>query len=95
MSVVDEIKCSHCGAPIQFKPGEMLATCKYCGYTVVVETGKTFDFEHSLLLNKYDQTQVEEPIREWMREGFLKPQDLAKKAKISEKNLIYLPFWVV
>lgn len=95
MSVVEEIKCSHCGAPMEFKPGEILATCKYCGYTVVVETGKTFDFEHSLLLNRYDQTQIEEPVREWMREGFLKPQDLARKAKISEKNLTYLPFWVV
>jgi DNA-directed RNA polymerase subunit RPC12/RpoP len=95
MSVVEEIKCSHCGAPIEFRPGEILATCKYCGYTVVIETGKTFDYEHSLLLNSYDQTQVEEPIRNWMREGFLKPQDLAKKAKITEKNLIYLPFWVV
>ena len=95
MSVVEEIKCPHCGAPIEFRPGEILATCKYCGYTVVIETGKTFDYEHSLLLNSYDQTQVEEPIRNWMREGFLKPQDLAKKAKITEKNLIYLPFWVV
>lgn len=95
MSVVEEIKCPHCGAPIEFRPGEILATCKYCGYTVVIETGKTFDYEHSLLLNSYDQTQVEEPIRNWMREGFLKPQDLAKKAKITEKNLIYLPFWIV
>ncbi len=95
MAVVDEIKCSHCGAPIQFKPGEILVTCKYCGYTVVVETGKTFDFEHSVLLNKYDETQVEETIRDWMREGFLKPQDLARKSKINEKSLMYLPFWVV
>jgi DNA-directed RNA polymerase subunit RPC12/RpoP len=95
MSVVEEIKCPHCGAPIEFRPGEILATCKYCGYTVVIETGKAFDYEHSLLLNSYDQTQVEEPIKNWMREGFLKPQDLAKKAKITEKNLIYLPFWVV
>jgi DNA-directed RNA polymerase subunit RPC12/RpoP len=95
MSVVEEIKCSHCGAPIEFRPGEILATCKYCGYTVVVETGKTFDFEHSLLLNRFDQTQIEEPVRNWMREGFLKPQDLAKKAKITEKTLVYLPFWVV
>lgn len=95
MVVADEIKCSHCGAPVEFRPGEILATCKYCGYTVVVETGKTFDFEHSLLLNRYDQTQIEEPVRGWMLEGFLKPQDLAKKARIMEKNLIYLPFWVV
>lgn len=95
MSVVDEIKCSHCGAPIAFKSGEMLATCKYCGFTVVIETGQAFTFEHSLLLNRYDPEQVEEPVRNWMREGFLKPQDLAKKAKLLEKDLIYLPFWVV
>jgi DNA-directed RNA polymerase subunit RPC12/RpoP len=95
MSIVDEIKCSHCGAPIAFQPGEILATCKYCGYTIVIETGQTFTFEHSILLNKYDQTQIEEPIRNWMREGFLKPGDLAKKAKLTEKDLTYLPFWVV
>lgn len=95
MGVVEEIKCSHCGAPIAFEPGEILATCKYCGFTVVIETGQTFTYEHSLLLNRYDPTQVEEQIRKWMREGFMKPSDLARKAKIAEKELIYLPFWVV
>jgi len=95
VSVIQEIHCSHCGAPIAFKPGEILATCKYCGYTVVIETGETFTYEHSMLLNKYDPAQVEEPVRDWMRAGFLKPGDLAKKSKISEKTLQYLPFWVV
>ncbi len=95
MSVVDEIRCSHCGGPITFKPGEILATCKYCGYTVAIETGQTFTFEHSLLLNEYDQAQIEEPIRNWMKEGFLKPQDLARKSKIVAKELVYLPFWIV
>jgi DNA-directed RNA polymerase subunit RPC12/RpoP len=94
MSVIEEIKCSHCGAPIQFEPGEIIATCQYCGYTVVVETGQPFTFEHSMLLNKYDPAQIEQPIKEWMHEGFLKPVDLAKKSKITEKNLTYLPFWV-
>ena len=95
MSIVQEITCSHCGAPISFEPGEIMATCKYCGYTVVIETGKTFTFEHSMLQNKYDLTEIEETIKNWMRAGFLKPSDLAKKSKIMEKTLIYLPFWVV
>jgi len=30
-----------------------------------------------------------------MRSGFMKPGDLAKKAKLIEKNLVYLPFWIV
>lgn len=95
MSIVRELSCSYCGAPISFKPGEIIATCRYCGYTVVIETGKAFTFEHSMLLNKYSPTQVEEPIKGWMSFGFLKPADLAKKSKITEKNLMYLPFWVV
>jgi DNA-directed RNA polymerase subunit RPC12/RpoP len=95
MSIVQEIMCSHCGAPISFEPGEIIATCKYCGYTVVIETGKAFTFEHSMLHNKYDLTKIEETIRNWMRAGFLKPSDLARKSRITEKTLIYLPFWVV
>jgi DNA-directed RNA polymerase subunit RPC12/RpoP len=95
MSIVEEISCSHCGAPISFEPGEIIATCKYCGYTVVIQTRSAFTFEHSMLLNKYDPTTIEDPIKNWMHTGFLKPSDLARKSKIMEKNLIYLPFWVV
>jgi hypothetical protein len=95
MAVAQNIRCSHCGAPVEFKPGEIIATCKYCGFTTVIETGEAFNFEHSLLLNKYNLTQVDELIRDWMRSGFMKPSDLAKKSKVLEKNLIYLPFWVV
>jgi hypothetical protein len=94
LSVVDEIRCSHCGAPIKFNPGEIIATCPYCGFTQVIETGKAFVFEHSMILNKFDTATMETPIREWMKTGFLKPRDLAK-SKISEKNLVYLPFWIV
>jgi hypothetical protein len=95
MSIVEQISCPHCGAPIDFKPGEILATCKYCGYTAVVETGQTFTFEHSMIMNKFDPQTVEESIRGWMSSGFLKPSDLVRKSKISEKNLVYLPFWIV
>jgi hypothetical protein len=95
MSVVQEIRCSHCGAPIAFEPGEIIATCKYCGYTVVIGTGEAFTFEHSMLLNKYNPEQVEESIRSWMQEGFLKPNDLARRSKITEKTLMYTPFWLV
>jgi DNA-directed RNA polymerase subunit RPC12/RpoP len=95
MAIVHEIKCSHCGAPLPFEPGEIVATCKYCGYTTVIETGKAFTFEHSMLLNKYDATQIEKLVKSWMQSGFLKPPDLAKKSKIIEKSLVYIPFWIV
>ena len=95
LSVVEEIRCSHCGAPISFNPGEIIATCKYCGFTSVIETGEAFTLEHSMFLNEYDLTQVEKSVRDWMQSGFLKPGDLARSSKILEKNLMYLPFWIV
>ena len=94
-AVAQEIKCSHCGAPVEFKPGEIIATCKYCGFNTVIETGQAFTFEHSLILNRFDPNTINQPIQAWMRGGFLKPGDLAKKSNFVEKELVYLPFWVV
>ena len=48
-----------------------------------------------MLLNSYSEQQIEDLVRDWMRSGFMKPGDLAKKAKLTEKNLVYLPFWIV
>jgi len=95
MSIVQKINCAHCGAPVQFKPGELVTTCRYCGFTQVIETGRVFTFEHSMFLNEYDLTQIENAVREWMRAGFTKPGDLARASKIVEKNLVYVPFWVL
>lgn len=95
MAVAQNIQCSHCGAPVEFKPGEIIATCKYCGFTTVIQTGQAFNFEHAILYNNYGHEQIEELVRNWMHSGFMKPKDLAKKSKITEKNLTYLPFWVV
>ena len=95
MTVAQEIHCSHCGAPVEFKPGEIIATCKYCGFTTVIETGQAFTFEHSLILNKFDQKSIGETIHAWMSGGFLKPGDLAKKSKLIDQDLVYLPFWLV
>ena len=95
MAVAQNIRCSHCGAPVDFTPGELVATCKYCGFTTVIETGQAFNFEHAMLLNSYSPEQIENLILDWMRAGFMKPGDLAKKSKVTERTLIYLPFWVV
>jgi DNA-directed RNA polymerase subunit RPC12/RpoP len=94
-AVAQQIRCSHCGAPVDFNPGEIIATCKYCGFTTVIQTGQSFTFEHSLILNKFDEKTFETPILNWMRSGFMKPGDLARKSKVTQKELVYLPFWIV
>jgi len=95
MPIIHKINCAHCGAPIQFNPGEIITTCRYCGFTQVIETSQPFILEHSMFLNEYDPTQMENNVHKWMRTGFTKPSDLARSSKITEKNLVYLPFWTL
>ncbi len=95
MSIIKAISCAHCGAPVQFEPGEILTTCRYCGFTQVIETGEAFTFAHSMFLNEYDATQIESVINQWMEDGFAKPSGLSRKSTLTEKNLTYLPFWIL
>ena len=95
VAVASEISCSHCGAPLPVQPGELLITCNYCGFTSVVETGKAFEFEHSLILNTVQTGQAFDLVKSWMKNSFIAPKDLSKKSSLTEQNLVYLPFWVV
>jgi len=93
--VVSEIRCKNCGAPLDLHPGELLNTCRYCGYTAAVGANEAFQLQHSLVLNQHNAASTTEILQEWMRSGFMKPGDLAKKSKITVLELRYLPFWLV
>ncbi|HEX4920663.1 MAG TPA: hypothetical protein VFV92_07975, partial [Candidatus Bathyarchaeia archaeon] len=93
--IVSEIKCPNCGAQLNVSPGELVATCRYCGYTSVLGASTPFQLEHSLILNNFDQNRVIQDLQNWMRSGFMKPGDLAKKSKVTMLELRYLPFWLV
>lgn len=93
--ITKEIACPHCDAPLQVQSGEILVTCKYCGFTSFIETGKAFEFEHSLILNSVQGAQVFKLVQSWMASSFIATRDLEKKSSLAEQNLTYLPIWVV
>ncbi len=93
--ITKEVACQHCDAPLQVQPGEILVTCKYCGFTSFIETGKAFEFEHSLILNSVQGPQVFKLVQEWMASSFIATRDLEKKSAPAEQNLTYLPIWVI
>lgn len=95
VAVTKEIACPHCAAPLQVQPGEILVTCKYCGFTSFIETGKAFEFEHSLILNSIQAPQVFKLVQSWMASSFIAAKDLQKKSTLAEQNLTYLPIWVI
>jgi len=93
--IVSEIKCPNCGAQLNLSPGELIATCRYCGYTSVVGANAPFQLQHSLIVNNLNDTRITQDLQDWMRSGFMKPGDLAKKSKLTMLELRYLPFWLV
>src|SRR5437879_8386835 len=93
--IVSEIRCDNCAAQLSRQPGELRSTCRYCGYTMVVGANAAFQLEHSLITNNNDQAKVNDVLQDWMRTGFMKPSDLARKSKITMLELRYLPFWVI
>jgi DNA-directed RNA polymerase subunit RPC12/RpoP len=93
--IVSEIKCPNCGAQLNLSPGELVATCRYCGYTSVVGANTPFQLQHSLITNNLSNARISQDLQDWMRSGFMKPGDLAKKSKLIMLELRYLPFWVV
>src|SRR2546426_10737565 len=90
--IVSEIKCPNCGAQLNLSLGELVATCRYCGYTSEAAANTPFQLEHSLILNNFDNSRITQDLQECMRSGFMKPGDSAKKSRTSMIELRYFQF---
>jgi len=93
------LNCPHCNAPIDYSLGETLFTCKYCGYTfTMIKEGEYKEIapgKHFMLLNNYNETEIQEVARDWMRKGILKAGDLAERSEFTEMELKFVPIWFV
>ncbi|MGQ9721346.1 MAG: hypothetical protein ACUVXA_08500 [Candidatus Jordarchaeum sp.] len=90
-----KISCDHCGAPLKYSSGEIIVTCPYCGYTVVIDVGKPFTLEHSLLPSNFNEKKAIDSVKSWMKHSFIAPGDLARRAKFTDVQLQFLPFWII
>lgn len=93
--IAERINCPNCGAPLPLRAGEVIITCEYCGASHNMAVGTQFFLKHSIIPNVYEPAQAIDIARRWMHSGFLKPEDLAKRAKIVENELRFLPFFVM
>ncbi|MFH0816224.1 MAG: hypothetical protein V1934_05360 [Methanobacteriota archaeon] len=93
--VVEKLSCPDCGGPLKAAPGEAIITCEYCGSSVNVAVGSKYFLNHSAVPNRLSQADAEASARSWMAGGFLKPDDLARKAKIVSMELSMVPIFVM
>ena len=82
VEIAEKIKCPGCGAPLELKAGEVIITCEYCGTAHNMAVGKKFFLKHSIIPAGHKKEQIMFSIKSWMSGGFLKPDDLVKRAKI-------------
>lgn len=92
--ILGTVNCKQCGGPLKIKPGDVLISCEYCGNTQYIAVDKPFVFSHSIIPAKVTEDNFQKTLEAWMRRGFLKPKDLAKKHKLIEASLEYYPFWI-
>ena len=95
VEIAETIDCPNCGAPLPLVAGEVIITCEYCGSSHNMAVGKKFFLKRSIIPNKYSNDDIFGIVKQWMKGGFLKPNDLSKKAKIKDVCLTFLPFFII
>jgi hypothetical protein len=94
VDLVESLNCSHCGAPLDLSPGEIIVTCRYCGSDVRIAGEKRFLLKHSMVATQYQEEAIRQVITSWMAGGAFRPDDLARSSRIESLECIYLPFYV-
>ncbi len=79
------VRCPNCGAEFEAEGG--VVTCPYCGFQIRLGEVKTFTYP----------LRVEDPWRaltSFIRLQRLSPNDVEWKARLIERELFYVPFYV-
>jgi DNA-directed RNA polymerase subunit RPC12/RpoP len=84
--------CSNCGAPLTVTQEDLVITCRYCGFTMIVATREEIK-RHSMLENRLFAQQAVEAAQKYMDKGLFRV-GVSKDASITNVKLRYVPFWV-
>ena len=86
-----EIRCSKCGAQIQFEAGDRIVRCSYCGTRLFIDkSGARFFYIMPFLIARPDAEGI---FRRWAA-GARMAKDLDKAAKIVDFKQAYFPVYL-
>lgn len=82
--------CNGCGAEFILSPGQLSATCVYCGspHVVNLNTSKDLLAPDGIIPHAFDQKQAENLLTQWVEDRKIKPE---KKWDVLRG--LYLPLW--
>jgi hypothetical protein len=89
------VRCQHCEAVSVFEPGRVGQRCDFCGSTQLVpyEATKAPFTPESLLPLKLSENNVREYVKNWLKNVWFAPNNLANVSSTDTLKGFYLPFW--
>lgn len=87
--------CQGCGASMSYDASAQALRCPFCGSAAMqsVPSRRSLRCDWVVPLT-VDLHQSESILRAWLGQGFWRPSDAARAAKIGEMVAVYIPFWV-
>ncbi|MEM0245983.1 MAG: zinc ribbon domain-containing protein [Thermoplasmata archaeon] len=95
-TVLKEMKCPNCGAPLNPTPGEAMVVCPYCGTSITLGTlGWTQVHKHYILDIKVPlKDQAINIVKSYIDRSILH-RHLFEKSELKNMQLSYVPYWII
>jgi predicted RNA-binding Zn-ribbon protein involved in translation (DUF1610 family) len=88
-------ECQGCGASMSYDASAQTLRCPFCGSTKLSEQKDAKSLEPEFVVPfVLSESEALERLREWLRQGFWRPGDLAREATVTKLTQVYVPFWV-
>ncbi len=87
-------RCDSCGASMSYDASARALRCPFCGSEAMTQQVGARTLRPVLVVPfRVQPAQVDQMLREWLKQGFWRPGDAAEGATIGEVRQVYVPFW--
>lgn len=92
---IKQVKCTECGAVVQFGPNVAATRCEFCDSPQVLAQELASDrfLPESLVPFKVGRDQAVAAFKRWLSGLWFRPSNLRAKASIAELHGVYVPYW--
>ncbi|BDS12647.1 hypothetical protein [Aureispira anguillae] len=89
------VDCGSCGSRLMIEDDKVLIRCNFCGSEKVNESAmdKNLIQPQGIVPFKIDAKEAKQKFRDWIQEGWFKPNKLQHLAELGDVHGIYVPFW--
>jgi predicted RNA-binding Zn-ribbon protein involved in translation (DUF1610 family) len=87
--------CQECGARVSYRDRATTASCDFCGSSQVLEQeeNRSLIRPESLVPFAVEQKAASERFNKWLKGLWFRPNDLKRKAKVTDIQGVYVPYW--